>query len=360
MFLLFGALAFILICAELALRFSGFAPGELRLFRENPHGTGSYRLRANMETGVRFGQTTIALQTNEAGMRSHTTREHAGAKRVAFVGDSFTFGLWASESDRTFVSVFDAVADEFDALNFGVPGYGLLDAELLIREELSKLKPRCIVLVFYNGNDFFDTYLGLNRYHVRRNGVLGFKEEILVEKIPESWRRERPVAARKWIEKIHLLRLVKAALKPFAEPRLAPGRRAAPDRSFGSNVFWSRREYPEFALRAKQVSFAALKRIDDYCSSRGIEFCIAALPSVEQVHAPETFGAEYAIELPQQHLETFARAHSIPFLDLFPPLREHAERTGEDLYVLADGHLNDRGHRMVGEQLAAFLRALNL
>ena len=52
--LLSGSILASLIVVELFLRLINFAPDELPLFRENPNGTGSYRLRPNLNIITSF------------------------------------------------------------------------------------------------------------------------------------------------------------------------------------------------------------------------------------------------------------------------------------------------------------------
>ena len=131
--------------AEAVLRLIDYSPGELALFRENPYGTGSYRLRPNLDIVTKFGTKDIRIKTNAYGMRWRdvSLSKRAGTTRVAFVGDSFTFGQWADSIEHTRAGVFDATLapNGVEVLNFGVPGYGLADIELLIREQVLRFTP---------------------------------------------------------------------------------------------------------------------------------------------------------------------------------------------------------------------------
>lgn len=354
--LLSGSILFSLIVVEIFLRLINFAPDKLPLFRENPNGTGSYRLRPNLSIITSFGRTKIPITTNSQGMRwREVPLTPSTRKRIAFVGDSFTFGLWADTVENSFVGVFEreAGADEFEALNFGVPGFGYADIELLIREQVLQFRPHCIVVMSYNGNDFLDTYLGLERYSVARNGVLNLNRDVLERKIPEQFRREGFKLRRLLVEKVYVLRLLKAAVQGVGRGKSAP-REMAANRSYSSNLFWSRREYPKFAVEAKDVSLGVLAKIHALCRQNQVELRIVTIPSIEQVHAPAAFRDDYLRDLPQRHLQEFARTNSIPFLDLLPGLSKYAREEEKDLYHLADGHLNNEGHRVTGVLLASF------
>jgi hypothetical protein len=64
------------------------------LFVPNPHGTGSYRLKPNFHFITRIGGREVRIETNRHGMpwRDVSVEKTDRKRRVAFVGDSFTFG----------------------------------------------------------------------------------------------------------------------------------------------------------------------------------------------------------------------------------------------------------------------------
>jgi lysophospholipase L1-like esterase len=356
--LLLFSCCFALVVGEIFLRAIGYAPEELHLFRDNPNGTGSYRLRPNLNVVTRSGK---SIKTNSHGMRwREIPLVHPEVKkRIAFVGDSFTFGLWANTVEECFVSVFEHQLgpDKFEALNFGVPGFGFLDIELLLQEEVFPFRPDCVVLMSYNGNDFFDTYLGPDRYHVARNGVLSLNRKALEQKVPADLRRKGFKFQRSLLEHVYLLRLVNAGLKSALGPRSLKSREpAGADRSYTSNLFWSQKHYPRFALDAKNSSLEALNRISQVCKQNGIELRIAAIPSIEQVLYPEVLGEDYVREFPQEYLREFAEKNSLPFLDLLPGLSRDAREHGQELYDRVDGHFSNEGHRVVGTLLASFFK----
>lgn len=149
-----------------------------------------------------------------------------------------------------------------EALNFGVPGYGLADVERLIREQVLQFRPDGIVLMFYNGNDFLDTYLGLERYSVAENGSLLTNGQVLERKIPEEFRPAGRNLLKALKDYSYLARLLTAGLNSlFPADRSTPRRGRPMDRSYTSNLFWSQTHYPEFAVTAKETTLEALARL---------------------------------------------------------------------------------------------------
>jgi len=88
---------FVAVIAEIGLRYREHrqAPRRLALMQENPYGTGSHRLRPNLDITVRIEGREVRIRTNEHGMpwRSVSQGKSAGVRRIAIVGDSFAFGL---------------------------------------------------------------------------------------------------------------------------------------------------------------------------------------------------------------------------------------------------------------------------
>ena len=78
----------------------------------------------DLETTINGSRVTIA--TNSFGMRSPevTTAKDPASRRIAFLGDSFTFGLWATTEEESFVGVAREKLrnSSIEVLNFGVSG----------------------------------------------------------------------------------------------------------------------------------------------------------------------------------------------------------------------------------------------
>jgi hypothetical protein len=58
--------------------------------------------------------------------REARVEKPARVRRIAFVGDSFTFGLWADSFEKSFAGVFDAtVAPSGIEVRTSASGYGM-------------------------------------------------------------------------------------------------------------------------------------------------------------------------------------------------------------------------------------------
>lgn len=364
-YLALSSVALTLVLAESALRLLGFGSRELPIFRENPSGAGSYRLRPGLNVATSFHGRPCTIDTNSHGMRwREVSREpRSGTTRIAVLGDSFTFGLWARDVEHSFPAVFESGlgTDRFEVLGFGVPGYGLLDEELLLREEVASFSPSHVVVAVYVGNDFMDTHLGLDRTTVNADGVYGVADEVVAERVPAEFRPPvTGLSTRLW----RSLRLVQAFRNSWLA--LAPGATAPADGASadvldsrptaGVDSFWSLREYPAFAVDAERATIAAIERIHTFTTSHDARLAIVAIPYKEQVVAPERFGPEFDRGRPQRALRAAAERLAVPFLDLEPGLSASRRATGRPGYWLDDGHFDDDGHRVAGELLAEFFR----
>ena len=341
------------------------------LMRDNPHGSGSFRLKPGLHfTGLVRGHK-IQIQTNPQGMHWYPTSavSTSGLVRVAFVGDSFTFGCWADDFRCGLVGVFDGVVKSrgYEALNFGVEGYGLDDMELILKEEVFDFHPEVVVLMFFNGNDFADTYLGLDKYDIR-DGTCRSKKELIEARLPPEARpREhgndttRPVGAIKaWLTKHSAVARRASRIKREAGAGASAGATATSftaDPDFTSFAYWSQVPYPPLAVKAREMSLAALERIHAYVRQRGAKLVIASIPYAKQVFVSEPEGADYNVHLPQDFVREFARTRDIPYLDLLPVLREYVRSGRPNPYIVGDAHFNNIGHRIVGEHLAAWFLA---
>ena len=332
-------------------------PEKLSLFEPNPEGTGSYRLKPNLDLVTSVAGSEVKIHTNSHGMPwREVSVEPSGKRRIAFFGDSFTFGSWADSVERSFVGVFEeSLSSEWEVLNFGVGGYGFADVELLLAEKGIDFEPSFVVVVMYNGNDFRDTYLGLWK-ELLVDGTAVLNEQNLKERVPERFVNAPHTMAhpspetsilKEWLRRLAVFRFV----APFLRMENLTVDFVASSR-FVSYSFWSQFPYSEVAVRAKDVSLETLTRIDDLARTNGARLIVVALPTRDQVYSGRMSGDHYDIDLPQTYVRLFAREANIPFLDLLPPLRAYVAETNKNLFVRGDTHLNNKGHLLVGRYLA--------
>jgi lysophospholipase L1-like esterase len=341
-------------------------PENLALVQPNPAGTGSYRLRPNLDITTAVKGVTVRIRTNRHGMnwRDVDVQKLRRKKRIAFLGDSFTFGCWVDRVERSFVGIVDQrlEARRYEVLNFGVGGYGLDDMELQYREQVDPFSPDVVVVDLFTGNDFRDTWLGIHKYTVA-GGVVQLDPRVLEERIPERYRRQdgifsQPADDRSWLRRS----LQRRAAFRLLLPLLAWDNRELDFRvsqRFTSFTFWSQYPWPEVALQARDELLLVLDRMDAFAREKSARLVVVAIPMKDQVYARDAVGRAYDLDYPQVFVKLHARQRGIPYLDLLPPLREHVRSTNQDIYVREDIHFNRAGHalvgRLIGDWLASFV-----
>lgn len=367
--------------AEWVLRYTDNTEDEFKVFRANPHATGSYRLLPDLDFNfvaeVNRQAMSYEIQTNSHGMRWREVSRHkpAGIKRIAFLGDSFTFGESADKVENSFAGVFESLlaSRHYEVLNFGVDGYGIDDSALYLEEEIIGFDPDYCFLMFFNGNDFRDTYLGLNKFDIS-SGTAQWNPGVIEQKIPRGLRGGKfssiQPAKPSLLESSKLfvaLRSLWRSLRaetPSIES-IDPSSYTI-EEQFTAFNYWTKADYDGLMLQARDTVFTELARIKRFTQAHGIELVIVAIPMEEQVYAAtwqgeDPQGKAFDIRKPQAYVEQFARDNAIPYLDLLPHLRHHLATTGKDLYPHArqkggDIHFNNEGHAVTGRLLVDFFQ----
>jgi hypothetical protein len=341
-------------------------PERLDVLRPNPHGTGSYRLKPGVHLDTSVGGRRIRIDTNRHGMRWRdvAVEKEPGRGRIAILGDSFAFGCWADTVEQSLAGVFEAGLSRrrWEVLNFGVGGYGYVDMELQLREEVLRFAPDHVIVATFVGNDFRDTFLGLDRERIV-DGTAELDEATVRRRVPPDLLvpdppappAPRPRGLKRFALYRHLEQLLGAQdlLGDFE-----------PSGNFMMLTFWSRVPYPEAARRARDESLATLARMDELVAAHHARLAVVAIPTREQVYARRDAAADYDIAFPQVYLQVFAREHGLPYLDLLPAFRARAREAGTRLYVRGDIHLSNEGHalagRLVGEWFQCCVRAASI
>ncbi len=102
----------------------------------------------------------VPVRINSCGMRGPEVDVSRPDKtyRIAFLGDSFTFG-WGVNEDEAFPEVTAKILQKkfpnihVEALNFGVPGYSTFQEVALFKDKALDFKPDAVVVYFVQ-NDF--------------------------------------------------------------------------------------------------------------------------------------------------------------------------------------------------------------
>lgn len=96
-----------------------------------------------------YYQGTVRINVNH-GSQGFRDRDH-GSKffpRILFLGDSFVWGYDVEESARFTNILQEKFGNKMEILNFGVSGYGTVQAFLLLQQKYAYYKPEIVFLMF--------------------------------------------------------------------------------------------------------------------------------------------------------------------------------------------------------------------
>jgi len=269
-----------------------------------------WRMRPHADVLDESPEFTVRYVCNAQGFRSpHDFGLEEGEEQIAFLGDSFTFGVGV-EYEETFVALVERALAGPRCLDFGMAGFGIDQMWRTLRELALPLAPELVVLAFVQ--DDLERSASAFRY---RNGWM-LKPTYVLEggELAPMTRENRPNAGWRWCEQ----QLYLADLGRKIERRLV--------RSFAVGYRW----------RLNRALFQALR---DDCRAAGIPLVVVHIPERGQWRPVESYAREFA------ELE-------IPFLDLGAVASPDPAR----LYYAKDPHLTAAGHRALAEALLGFLR----
>ncbi|MGH7540546.1 MAG: GDSL-type esterase/lipase family protein [Gemmatimonadota bacterium] len=238
--------------------------------------------------------------------------------RIAFLGDSFTFGVGVAE-DETFVHRVESRLAHSRSFNFGMSGFGVDQMWLTLRHYAADVRPHIVVTSFVL--DDLDRTLAAYRLrdtleYLRTRGEIGWVPKPAFDldrdgRLVPLDRSDRPS------------RLVREIRE---RSRILEGLRRVENRV-------SLRLPAGHRWRLNRALFAAMRDESDRLGARLILVYIPA-KGLEDRPVP-VFASQFG------HME-------IPFLDL----RERLPADPSGLYFERDAHLNAAGHRFAGDEIA--------
>lgn len=324
-----------------------------------------YCVKANIDIKTKIGFDDTEIKTNSLGMTGEETsiENLKNIKRVALLGDSNTFGFWASSFKNSFAGMVAKALREnnMEVLNFGVPGYGVAQEEILLEEYAIKFKPSYVVLFFTNANDMKETYLGKDMHTITNDGMAVIDQKIYKEKMGIEDFGKDAVQEKKSIIKDFMTFIRNSYIYTytysFFEKSLKLSQRPIDLNNFLSPIYWSKSSYVKIGNKAKDETIEKINNVYKFCNERNIKFLIVAIPFYEQVYFKNSIGKNYNINFPQKYIEDYANSQNIRYLDLLPKLREYiVNNPQEQLYNEDNLHFNNNGHKITGDLVSEFLK----
>lgn len=333
------------------------------------------QLHRNRSTTVQEFGRTIALRTNGLGLRDRDHEIATEGLRVAFLGDSFTYGLGVHEherfTDRIDVALGEALPSISPAVhNVSISGIGQVHEELLLREVWSEIRPHVVVLMFCEDNDIDENLLWNPRSP--GNERVETREELarkLAHRLAVADTLYRHSAIVRFLRHHRLRESIERELDVLERWAVEAGE----DRQQLIRGEVQRRFLQAFATRFDddwEVTELLLDRIRQTVEQSGARFVLARAPSRFAVdmeawdRAVEIYCAESETlstdcdALDRDHtarrLASYAASRDVLFID--PGVSLSSASRDEDLYYpLPDIHWTALGHARVAEVLAAQL-----
>ncbi|MFH2001754.1 MAG: SGNH/GDSL hydrolase family protein [Planctomycetota bacterium] len=257
---------------------------------------------------------------NRHGFRGHDFEETApaGTYRIALLGDSFVFGLGASDEETLSARMESILAEggrghaRFEVINSGVPGYHTGQMKAMLLGKTLRMKPDLVVLMV-STNDLIEDSLNYNP------ATRGLYTDLLP--LPYSW---KPLLWR--VSEAYRMLVAKHAAFLTRTGRVAAYRKGDLD-FFHRNVLTIRAEVER----------------------RGIGFLIVILPMLENF---------YSYPYEEHHQWMHAMFEGMDFVDLFPSMRKYDVRGF--WFMLHDHHLNAGANRVVANLILEALQTRNL
>lgn len=351
--LLLTSVVVVLVGSELVVRL--FIPqrlvvGSRYLYEVSP--TLGYTLAKNYGGVWDTVEYSTRIQTNSRGLRDHEVGKKGGKTlRILGLGDSFTFGAGVKLED-SYLKVLERALQrpplgqsEVEVINAGVSGYGPEHHLQFLKENMSSLEPDVVTIGFYVGNDV-DDRIAKNFYledgwlyqQRKRHGI---KSLVLY---PVNNVLERHSHAFVFVRTRLDTLLWRVGLRPYYVPE----------------VF--RQEYDDHMVQSWDFTSRTLQDLAALAAQHGAKLLVVIIPTDFQVYpdvwkryseiydlSPESID----LSKPQTLLREFGDRFGVQVLDLLPAFKKESAR--KSLFFPIDGHWNEDGHRLAGEQIFEFL-----
>jgi lysophospholipase L1-like esterase len=294
-----------------------------------------------------FGKEGEFISVNSWGMRDHEVAKEKtpGLKRIAVIGDSFTFGMGVDLGD-TYVKQLErrlrAQGMSVEVLNFGVSGYNMWQYRIVFERRVLAFNPDLIVVGFFLDDleasippyEKDESWKPVNRYEQKARREF---------KVSYLWNLVRNL--NQLLETKYRYRRGYRYLQGIDERK----REIGPDHP--ENVYY-RMQVGNMGEALYMHFCEVLGSLAATAKDKGIPLVALYIPDASQLHERE-----------RQHVNRFLRKATvesgIPMVDA--TIRFEGVADPKPLYLFPlDAHTSPEGHRIIAESLAEELLALNL
>ena len=373
--LLAGSLVVSIVVAEVILRVVGFSYPVLWTYDDI---TGSKHFAGAQGWQRQEGEAFITINPDGLRDREHSKTKPPNTVRIAVLGDSMAEALQVP-LESTFWSFLGrelknctSFADrDVEVINFGVAGHGTAQELLTFRHRAAAYSPDISILAFYPGNDvrnnskelepqkmrpFFTIHneqLVLDNNFLNEREYLSFKSTIDNRKILFNLRS------------FQLMRKLKSTFDQRNAGRAGAAGEANIERGLDNDVFLAPATQPW--IDAWWVTERLIAATRDEVVATGGRFLLISIPIAIQVDPNPALRERFARKLqtddlwyPETRIREFADRQNVDAITPGRTFGLQAEKTQTYLHgfkntAMGSGHLNEHGHRLVGQALARHL-----
>jgi lysophospholipase L1-like esterase len=328
------------------------APAFQGLFTGDP--VIGYRLQPGARTRFATSEFDTEIAINNAGVRDDEDLgpKAPNEKRIVILGDSLVLSVQVPFTD-TFTEQLERhlnahrAPDEittYRVINAGVQGYGPVEELLFFRRVIRDLQPDVVLVSVFVGNDAEEAVTSQAKLSPARAASDLLRESVVT--------RLRRAVRRSMVLQVLRLRIV-AATDRFRSTTAPP---EPPLQSYAADPA------PRI-LRGIALTRDAIATIATEARRSGARTGILLMPARFQVDDADygrlrdivaNAGGELVRDAATERFSAALADLQLPMLDLLPVLR--AATPGPDLFFQENVHLTLRGHALVGQALARFVR----
>lgn len=372
-FLVLAAVVLVLVAAEVGIRY--FHPSGAKLVYQFVYSRDFHHVNyPNSELvfdSLPFGPSNLekeagAVFTNSMGLRTAYEREDflRFPRRVVFLGDSFTFGLYVP-LENSFPRLLEKRwrqqlgETELAALNAGLVSYSPLLERQLYEKRLAAFKPEIVVMLF-DATDVGDDYQYGRQARTGPDGLYfpqtGFS--VLLPSEGDSWSKHCALCQRFF--------LPFSLLKGFLHPVLMSTEALGPsamwleiDGKLELNNYFIYRHPLEKTRPYFEASLAQIAAVAKQVEAGGGKFLLVVSPRFQHWNTKECpknwEGSQYSLAEPYQDemfrfFEERRATLGFPLLNLLPAFKGSSEFP---LVFEDDPHWNSAGHKLVAGVIGA-------
>jgi hypothetical protein len=370
-----GSLVVALLLAEIVLRVIGFSLPVLHTYDDV---TGSKHFAGAEGWQRAEGEAFITINRDGLRDREHSRTKPPNTFRIAILGDSNAEALQVP-LESTFWSVLERQLKscrafgnrDVEIINFGVSGYGTAQELLTFRHRVTTYSPDVTVLAFYAGNDVRNNSKELEPFKLRpffniQDGNLVLDNSFLSNR--EYLSLKSNFDRRKFLfdlRTFQLMRKLKSVFEQWEGGQAATARDTNIEPGLDDSVFLA----PTASAwkEAWQITERLIVATRDEVAAGGGRFLVLSIPIGIQVHPNPEMRNRFMRTLhvddlwyPESRIREFAQTEKIDAMTLGRTFQSYAEKNQVYLHGfkntrLGTGHLNENGHKLIGESLAKYL-----